>query len=515
MALISIIENFKPMNDERLLQRAEQLIPHLYYHEVKPVGRLISSKTDADNAMNEEQKDEGLGRGDYVCFDFGNHYVGQISLEFDSLGSHPDAPAFIKLNFAETIEELNKKTEDYNGWVSSSWIQEEFIHIDDLPSQIELPRRYAFRFLRITVLDTSPKYRLVIRDARCRAVTSADYNRLGSFSTGDASLDRIYDVSLRTLAECMQKEFEDGPKRDRRLWLGDLRLQSLTNYVSFRNYDLVKRCLYLFGGSRFPDGRLSACIFTSSEAEADDTYLFDYALFFVIALEEYLAETEDEEALNDLYEIAMEQIELSVIECHDYIVQAKAASDCFIDWCDELDRRACAQAVLIYAIRYACRLAERRNDIQRCQRLDETVSSLCEAARNEYWNQEKSCFVSNGQISLASQVWMILADVTTQDEAESLMSRSEEFMKCCPMTTPYMHHYYVMALLHAGLRTKAIEHIKGYWGGMIDAGADTFWEAWNPEDMDASPYGDSIINSYCHAWSCTPAYLLKHFKLYE
>ena len=45
----------------------------------------------------------------------------------------------------------------------------------------------------------------------------------------DAALDR---VSQRTLRDCMQTVFEDGPKRDRRLWLGDLRLQALANYAT-------------------------------------------------------------------------------------------------------------------------------------------------------------------------------------------------------------------------------------------------------------------------------------------
>jgi hypothetical protein len=38
-------------------------------------------------------------------------------------------------------------------------------------------------------------------------------------------------------------EAEDGPKRDRRLWLGDLRLEALANYETYRNFDLVKRSL--------------------------------------------------------------------------------------------------------------------------------------------------------------------------------------------------------------------------------------------------------------------------------
>ena len=69
----------------------------------------------------------------------------------------------------------------------------------------------------------------------------------------------------------------------------------------------------------------------------------------------------------------------------------------------------------------------------------------------------------------------------------------------------------MMALLRSGLREEAVTHLKEYWGGMLDAGADTFWECWDGEDPDRSPYGGSIVNSYCHAWSCTPAYIINRF----
>ena len=47
--------------------------------------------------------------------------------------------------------------------------------------------------------------------------------------------------------------------------------------------------------------------------------------------------------------------------------------------------------------------------------------------------------------------------------------------------------------------------------GMMDMCADTFWELYNPENPAESPYGSSIVNSYCHAWSCTPTYLLRKY----
>jgi alpha-L-rhamnosidase len=66
-------------------------------------------------------------------------------------------------------------------------------------------------------------------------------------------------VSLRTLRDCMQTVFEDGPKRDRRLWLGDLRLQALADYVSYRNDDLVKRSLYILAGTATDKGLVGTC----------------------------------------------------------------------------------------------------------------------------------------------------------------------------------------------------------------------------------------------------------------
>ena len=46
---------------------------------------------------------------------------------------------------------------------------------------------------------------------------------------------------------------------------------------------------------------------------------------------------------------------------------------------------------------------------------------------------------------------------------------------------------------------------RAFWGRMVELGADTFWEVFDPADPMRSPYGDPIINSYCHAWS-TPVF---------
>jgi alpha-L-rhamnosidase len=81
------------------------------------------------------------------------------------------------------------------------------------------------------------------------------------------------------------------------------------------------------------------------------------------------------------------------------------------------------------------------------------------------------------------------------------------------IATPYMYHHLVEALIVSGEKELAISEMKAYWGGMIQDGADTFWELYDPQNKEFSPYGSHLINSYCHAWSCTPAYLIRKYIL--
>ena len=510
MPLISIIPGFKAKNDDRILSIAESLKPDLHYHLLESP---VVCELGLEKLSMEQLSSRPLFPGNEVILDFGKHLVGHVSLSFASCGCHQDAPAYISLNLAEVRQELNEKPDDYHGWLSKSWIQNETFHIDLLPAEIDLKRRYAFRFIKLTVIDTSPKFQIRFIGVKCQTESSADLTQLKPRTISDPILKSIYQVSLNTLADCTQQVLEDGPKRDQRLWLGDLRLQALTSYCSFRSYNLIKRCLYLFAGTRFPDGRMSANVFTSPEPEADDTYLADYALMYPIALLEYLEETNDLQALSDLAEPALEQVDYVIRNSlnSDGIIKAEAAKDSFIDWSDTLERTISLQGVLICALEAASKLSALKQDPERGQHYAKLTQDLRSQAFKLLWSDAENCFTCGGQISPHSQIWMILSGTMPKDKAETAITKALNDKDAPRMTTPYMHHYYVMALLKAGLRDKALEHLKTYWGSMVDVGADTFWECWDPEHPDASPYGGLIVNSFCHAWSCTPAYIIDHY----
>ncbi|KAK7418463.1 hypothetical protein QQX98_003955 [Neonectria punicea] len=104
---------------------------------------------------------------------------------------------------------------------------------------------------------------------------------------------------------------------------------------------------------------------------------------------------------------------------------------------------------------------------------------------------------------------LVLAEVLPTDVARTALLNTIAHPDAVKPLTPYLWHHVCDALVTVGCFEKCTEIISDYWGGMIQAGADTFWECYDPKDPRASPYGDVRNNSFCHAWSCTPTYLLR------
>jgi hypothetical protein len=77
--------------------------------------------------------------------------------------------------------------------------------------------------------------------------------------------------------------------------------------------------------------------------------------------------------------------------------------------------------------------------------------------------------------------------------------------------TPYYGFYGLRALALIGHREEAIEWLRRYWGGMIQEGATSFWEAYDPrwpkDDFHASLQADGRTGYYvslAHGWSAGP-----------
>ena len=478
---------------QKFLEKADAL---------KPVLKMQTVQADGDFG---EMKNK-----DVKIFDFGNHFVGYVKMHISVKSGRIDAPIALVVTFGETKTDLKYVDPlEMQGSISGGWVQQEFIKIDEFPCEYTFERRYACRYVQVLCIGSSSAFQFSIDKVEMLECTSANKEVLPSGRNEEEK--KMDEIAIRTLRSCMQDVFEDGPKRDRRLWLGDLRLQALVNYETYQNYDLVKRCLYLFAGLLDDDGRIPGCLFTKPENRAANK-MFDYPLLFIPTLYEYMMASGDKETAEELYQTALWQVDVakSRTDGNGLVCEDKVKEWCFIDWTYGLDKVSCGQAVYIYALKYMVLLAKALG--KDCSVVEEEIERASKAAIEKYFDKTLGLFVGKeGQLSYAMNVWFCLAKVFDDETNRAILQNLEKHENVIKPVTPYMYHYYAQALIDSGESEKAYELIMNYWGGMVKTGTNTFFEVYNPENPMESPYRNVALLSQCHAWSCTPSYFLRKY----
>ncbi|WP_459189493.1 glycoside hydrolase [Parabacteroides sp. APC149_11_2_Y6] len=508
------------------LRKSEACKPGLIYKEIQPV-RIVKSVNDPKAFQGWRMEDAGspsrfFGKSfkeqSGIILDFGEHLTGNLTFSLKLLSDREsDAPIRLKFTFAEVPGELNTPFDPFPGGLSRAWLQDETVTIMYVPAEITIPRRMAFRYLKIDVLGSSPGFDFVFDKLSFKAQTSVNMTPMQLAEGTDPLIRKINDVGLATLKECMQTVYEDGPKRDRRLWIGDLYLEALANAVSFKNHDLTKRCLYLLAALSNNEGLLHATVLEDPHPHPQQgTHTLDYALIYNVSLLEYLKETGDRETAEDLWPVVVRQIEIALRQFSPewiYDMDKKPQYWLVFDWKDGYDRQASMQGLTIFALQHSYELAKLLGKEKEATQWNTIAGKMKKAARNHFYDKKQGVMLSgkDKQISYLSQVWMILSGTLNQKEGVKAMSTVMSMPDAVYPGCPYAYHYVVEALLQCGMQQEARKLVLDYWGSMVERGADTFWEVYDPNNDAQSPYGFFPINSYCHAWSCTPVYFINKY----
>ena len=505
------------------LEKAEREKPKLHRREVRPV-RTVATAADPAAFQGWKMVPAGtldeicnrpLSAGDEVVFDFGEHLVGYLSLDLVNFDRAVDAPVRLELSFAEMPCELAEDPSVTSPTVSSAWYQNEVVTIDDLPVVHDLPRRYAFRYVKMKVVGCSPHGRFGLGGMSVSAVTSADESNLSAWNAPTEKAAQIDRIARCTLRDCMQTVLEDGPKRDRRLWLGDLRLEALANYETYRNFGVVKRSMYLLAGTCGDNGLVNSDAYERPVPRSGDCRILDYTALFAATVLEYLEASGDMETALDLWPLCVKQLDFTLGTVGaDGVFRDDKTWWCFIDWQKNLDRQTAEQGVIIYGLKSTLKLAEKLGRMSDVAFLPALTAKMERAARSVLWDESRGLFVceKSRQPSFLGQAWLVLAGVPDRPDAQRCLKRAMSDRDAVRPVTPYANHYFTEALYAAGLKEEGDAHLLSYWGKMADYGADTFWEVFVPENHHAGPYRTHLMNSYCHAWSCAPSYFLRNAK---
>jgi hypothetical protein len=131
------------------------------------------------------------------------------------------------------------------------------------------------------------------------------------------------------------------------------------------------------------------------------------------------------------------------------------------------------------------------------------------AAAQKYMLDAKGSFGDRWQ----PNAYAIISGVASKDQYESIWRDSLSdvgHLKYNPyIITPYYNFYVVTAMARMGHRRAALNWIRQYWGGMVQEGATSFWEGYDPTwykgyNFHASLQADNMSGynvSLAHGWS--------------
>jgi alpha-L-rhamnosidase len=197
----------------------------------------------------------------------------------------------------------------------------------------------------------------------------------------------------------------------------------------------------------------------------------------------------------------------------------------FVDWADmEKDGElSFEQLLLCRSLEIMSMFSKVLHEKERTKKFSDKCLELKKKIFEFFWDESKGAFIHsrfNGQIrdkiTQYPNVFALLFGYLDETQTKIIKTNvllNDDVQK---IKTPYMKFYELAALCEIDEHEQVIKKILDYWGGMLDLGATTFWEEYDPSQSGADlyamydrPFGKSL----CHAWGASPIYLFGRYYL--
>ncbi len=447
--------------------------------------RLPLPAADGYRFLPEESMD-----GVYCIVDLGKETAGFVTLELDAAEG-----TVFEIGYGEHLDDGRVRTSvggrNFAFRYTAKQGRQSFTHWF---------KRIAGRYLELHVRTAVPftLYALSLRSAEYPLTILPR----PAFLT-DLLCQRIWDISVDTLRLCMHEHYEDCPWREQALYGMDSRNQALAGFYAFGEYDYPAACWALFPPSRRPDG-----LFGITSPSHCNLTIPSFALAWVLACrdlvdyggEAYNRFTEPMRALLDVFLPRLSDGVMLPFDGDDYWN--------FFEWEDGLSGHLggmesvipCAPLTLFF---YA---ALRAYDAL-CPdgRYADAERAIRAGFHKTFWDDGAKAYRTRAGEAHFTELVQALAlwtDLTPAEYAADLRARLADPQNPWVKVTLSHFLYKLDALMMEPERYYgAVErHIIDTWGGMVLAGATSFWETINGGDAFAK------AGSLCHGWSAVPVY---------
>ena len=433
------------------------------------------------------------GAGAGVLLDFGRELNGSVQLVTGPIAGNKTVRARLRLgeSASEAMGEPNQDHANHD------------IEIRLSPMASQEYGLSGFRFARLDLLDD-----IEVPLAVARAVTlELEPEQIGAFRCSDERLNEIWRVGRETVRLCLQDFLWDGIKRDRLVWMGDLHPEVAVVLSCYGALGIVPRSLDWVRDHTPLPGWMNG--------------IGSYSLWWIILQRDWWMHTGDHKYLQaqKSYLLGLLPQLFAMIGSDGRVSWAGME---FLDWPSSVQPeavRAGLHALLSWGLQSADALLQVLGEDEVAAQCRARVALLKQSAPALSPGEKAAISGSKQSAALLS-----LAGLCDAKAANAQVLAREPLEGL----STFYGFYVLEARAQAGDINGALDVIRNYWGAMLDLGATTFWEHWEPswsrdagriDELPASgrvdvhrEYGgfcfQGLRHSLCHGWAAGPTAFL-------
>lgn len=461
------------------------------------------------NGFKEELKEPGFKelpaiiekKDTFLIFDFGKIIVGYPKVTLSGNGG------IASFGFAETL-----KTDGFPD-IAKMVSQADQIKFGPNEFSYLWRQRRAFRYAMVVFDSSSPI------DFKSFSVETVNYpanDEESYFNSSDPLLNKIFSVAKYTAKIARQGNYEDCPHREKAQYVGDLRIVSLVSLYNYSDQRLTKKALWEFGLSAGDDGFINA-VYPSGKK----LIIPDYSMLWITATWDYYLYTGDKAFLKMLYPKLKDQIDaFKKFADRDGIIKEQTAWWIFIDQGDQELNFNKSISLNFFYIESLSNLSKIANALEYFQdekkylglakKVKDAINKNAFTLSKKLYDDCLSGQTACDHFSRQTNTLALLSGIVAKDEIEAIKNKLVNDKNLPVVITPYFNTFVVEALMGNYGQDQGLSLIKNYWGAMLEKGATTFWETYDPKTgKERASFGESLS----HGWSSGPAYLLPKWIL--
>jgi len=355
----------------------------------------------------------------------------------------------------------------------------------------------AFRFIQ---LDIETKDEPLIINDLYNLFTSYPTQMNASFQSDNPLFSQLIDAGYRTIHICSQENFMSDAYYEQMQYIGDTRIQALSELYLTGDDALMRNALVQFDNSRLPEGLTLACYPNDIKI-----VIPTYSLIWIDMIYDYMMTRGDKEFINR-FTLGIQNV---LSWYHNYIKEngmlGKLPWWNFVDWYKDIPSGVPTGATngysavialhYAYALQHAAKIFQYLGMNEDAQNFQKQADLICISVYNNCYDPVSGLIAETpgkNKFSQHTNIMAVLTNTYAQLEYKQIMEKVIKD-KTLSQTSLYYSFYLFEAMKKAGIGNKFSEQL-GSWQMMMSKGLSTFAEvADNPR-------------SDCHPWSTSPCY---------